>query len=212
MTTQQNEKVSIKGPSKNGGPVGEPVGGTIEEVGEFDLKALKALGFAEVSFDAVGFYMEEVAPGVANNLKGILLSREMLEIDGEPRVAYAVRLTAPTMCVTGAGDQRQTLQAQVGDHVLVNEKAKTKVFGNFLPRQLADGRTVAAEVVFLPGKKLKLKRGRTMWTGKPLIRPLDGGEIKKHGLAQMAQLAGAQRANLLSAENPIDVDDDGNLS
>lgn len=184
-----------------------------------DLESLVSEGgFAKVSQDTDGFYILEYE-GRPNPLKGILLAKVARQVDGKPErdergnelFYYVVRLTLPCLITTGSGDDAKVLKAPVGAHVWVDQKKRFEIFGSFLPRRTADGRIAAAEVVFAPTKKIKLKRGRTMWDGTPLVRPLTGAEVKEHGMGTLAIAQEANAAAKLLPSGPQfdDADDDG---
>lgn len=167
-------------------------------------------GFAKVEIDFEGFYIPEHA-GKPNGMRGILLGKQTLSADPNAktedakkgRSGFIVRLTHPCWVSVGRGEDAHEEIAKKGQLIFVGEKKKTEMFSVFTPRQTADGRTKAYEVAFIPGKKIKIGGGKTMWTGSPHARELSGEECKTLGLVQVAQLQTEQKVRQLAAANEV---------
>lgn len=162
-------------------------------------------GFEKVSLDIDGFYPME-AYGKVNPIRGLLLARIEKVVDGEERTVYIIRLTAPCYAIRGRGDEKETFIADKGMHIQVDEKAKLKQFIQFLPKRTDRG-VSANEVVFKPTKKIKLRGGKTMWTGEPMARELSQDEVKKHGLLAIAKIGEAPKLLGSGREEASDDDD-----
>jgi hypothetical protein len=95
-----------------------------------------------------------------NTVQGKLLGRHIM--NSEPvRYYYQVELTAPCKARQGSGDDAESIDAEKGDVVNLNENYKIKVLTETVVPEMLAGAEYEVFVEFK--EKIKLKNGRQMW-------------------------------------------------